>query len=160
MLQSKKVKLTPDGLAEIDMRQEMDFFAESRGRGNALKQTEFANGANLTVQLAAMRSGLSEKAIDKMRKRGVLYALSKDEGVSEFRYPDWQFEALQIRLAPILAELWKVGIGSWGVHFFMVTESDDLAHYSPREWIMDPERPLQTVAMLIQRRFADDQGAQ
>lgn len=142
------------------MPQENSSIIAARARGGEYKLKELASPENLPVESAAVRSGLSVEAISEMQRDGLLYALSHDDGTYTLCYPAWQFDVLPGRLGPVLNALSKAGIKSWGVHSFMSTPSSDLGDLTPREWILRSNKSLDTVLVCVQRRFADDQGAQ
>jgi len=137
-----------------------DPMASARARGDAYKQSELANAENLTLSEAAKRTGLSEKWINTLRNRRELYALVEPGRERGFRYPAWQFDCQKGRLSSVLEALSNAGVELWGIHTFMNNASKDLQGKTPRDYIRDEKAPLEQVLKLIERRYAEEQGAQ
>lgn len=137
-----------------------DPLAGARARGDAYKQSELANAENLTLSEAAKRTGFSEKWINTLRNRRELYALVEPGRERGFRYPAWQFECQKGRLSTVLEALSNAGVELWGIHTFMNSASKDLQGRTPRDYIRDDKAPLEQVLKVIERRYAEEQGAQ
>lgn len=134
--------------------------AAARARGADYKAAELANPENLSLDQAAARAGYPEAWINALHQRGELYALGSDWQDSEYRYPEWQFDAERERLVPVLEALAKSNVGCWGIHSFMHTPSQDIEDLTPRDWILRQVKPLKSLLNAVERLVAQDQGAQ
>jgi hypothetical protein len=138
---------------------ESNALASARERGAAWTRAEYARPENVPLDQAALQTGMSSRLINERRNTWVYYALLPQGQTRGYRFPAWQFNADQTRLASVLGVMRDAGVSCWSLHDFMISPNSLLDGQAPRDWIVDSERDLERVLQLARARFASDQGA-
>lgn len=128
----------------------------ARVRAEHFVARESLNPDNFTLADAAEFRGCSDRLINEARQRGKLYAMVPAGKERGFQYPRWQFDADPDRLAAVLAPFVEARADCWVIHSFMMTASAALNERTPRDCILDPEFPLDSIVSLARRRFGAD----
>ena len=131
----------------------------ARERGAIWAREEYGNPENLSLNQAATHTGISGRVINERRNAWRYFALVPHGQQRGFRFPRWQFDADNGRLAAVLAVLRDANAGCWTVHSFMITPNAQLEGTMPRDWILDSQNNLERVLQVARARFTSDQGA-
>lgn len=138
---------------------EIDPLAAARARGRDSMRALMDAPENLSLADAANAAHASERHINSLRKKHLLYALVLDGSNRGYRYPLWQFAADPRRLKPVLGALAAKDLSCWAIHEFMSRRHPDLK-MPPRDAILDAAVDIKHVIAAVDQRFSDaDQGA-
>jgi hypothetical protein len=134
-------------------------FASARARGQQFVASEYRKPENLTLEDASVVAGCSERVLNQRRQDGKVYALLPPGKSRGFRYPSWQFEIEPDRLELVLAPFFARKTSSWVVHHFMLRPNDALGGMRPADYLLDANRPVDTVVAAVIDSLPRDQGA-
>jgi len=138
---------------------EIDPLAAARIRGRDSMRALMDAPENLALADAANSAHASERHINSLRKKHLLYALVLDGSNRGYRYPQWQFAADPRRLKPVLSALADKDLSCWAIHEFMCRRHPDLK-MPPRDAILDAAVDIKHILAAVDQRFSDaDQGA-
>ncbi|WP_155835299.1 hypothetical protein [Herbaspirillum sp. RV1423] len=138
---------------------EIDSLAAARARGRDSMRALLDASENLSLAEAANAARASQRHINALRKKHLLYALVLDGSNRGYRYPQWQFAADPRRLQPVLALLAARDLSCWAIHEFMCRRHPDLK-LPPKDAILDSAVDIKNVLAAVDQRFSDaDQGA-
>ena len=131
----------------------------ARERGLAYARAEYEKPEHLSLAQASAKAKLSERIINERRNAGRYYALILEGNTRGFRFPEWQFGVKQERLAPVLDVMREAQASCWMIHNFLIAPNSLLGNMTPRDYLLDADRPLDHLINIVRGRFTSDQGA-
>lgn len=146
----KLLELAPSAPAPLEV---------ARQRGTSYMKSELDQPDNLTLGEASAYCGRSDRVVNEARQRGDYYALVLEGNSRGFRYPRWQFDAPQARLATVLRKLDAMQASCWAKHHFLTRPSPCLAGHIPRDILIDRDADLAAVCNAVDQHFTGEQGA-
>lgn len=131
----------------------------ARERGLAYARAEYEKQEHLSLAQASAKVNLSERIINERRNTGRYYALILAGNIRGFRFPEWQFGVKQERLAQMLDVMREAQASCWMMHHFLIAPNSLLGNMTPRDYLLDANRPLDHLVNIMRGRFTSDQGA-
>jgi len=160
-------QLARPGAGEVDLQDAPEAhdaalpspFASARARGQQFIAAEYRKAENLALDDASIVAGCSDRVLNQRQQDGKVYALLPPGKSRGFRYPSWQFEVEPDRLGMALAPFFARKVSSWVVHHFMMRPNDALGGMRPVDYLLDANRPVDTVVAAVDDSLPRDQGA-
>ncbi len=131
----------------------------ARERGLAYARAEYEKREHLSLAQASAQVSLSERIINERHNTGRYYALVLEGNTRGFRFPEWQFGVKQERLAQVLDVMREAQASCWMMHHFLIAPNSLLGNMTPRDYLLDADRPLDHLVNIMRGRFTSDQGA-